>query len=182
MDRFILRGVFIIFALFLLTAGCTQPALQEPVVTVGEIALADVSLEAMTVNTTINVFNPNPVGADLKNVTFDVWYIDDAEHYLGHGDQSGFRIKESGNTSVSIPVKIGTLQAAQGVASLIRKGSLAVRVNGSAFIDLRLMTYEKKFARTEVFQASEFSGLLPASFNITEKMGQAQDILRSITQ
>jgi LEA14-like dessication related protein len=182
MDRFILHGVFIIFGFFLLAAGCTQPALQDPVVTVGDISLADVSLKAMTVNTTINVFNPNPIGADLKNVTFDVWYIDDAEHYLGHGERSGISIKENGNTSMTIPVRIGTIQAAQGTASLVRKGSITIRVNGSAFIDLKLITYEKKFAQTEVFQAGEFTGLIPESFNVTDKLGQAQDILSAFTQ
>jgi LEA14-like dessication related protein len=177
MHHLTLPGVFLVFALFLLMAGCTQPALKEPVVTVGNISLSDVSFQAMTVNTTINVFNPNPVGADLRNVTFDVWYVDDAEHYLGHGEQSGISIKENGNTSMTIPVKIGTVPAAQGVASLVQKGSITIRVNGSAFIDLKLMTYEKKFTQTEVFQASEFTGLLPESFNVTKKLGQAKDLL-----
>ena len=177
MDHVIHYGVFLVFSLFLLTAGCTQPALKEPVVTVGDISLSDVSFQAMTVNTTINVFNPNPVGADLRNVTFDVWYIDDAEQYLGHGEQSGIVVKENGNTSMTIPVRIGTVKAAQGVASLVQKGSITVMVNGSAFIDLKLITYEKKFAQTEVFQASEFSGLIPASINITEKLSQAGDLL-----
>ena len=182
MDRFILRYVFVFFALFLLTAGCTQPPLKEPVVTVGEISLSDVSLQAMNVNTTINVFNPNPVGADLRNVTFDVWYIDDAEHYLGHGEKSGIPIQANGNTSVTIPVKIGTVQAAQGIAALVQKGSITIRVNGSAFIDLRLMTIEKKFAQTEVFLASEFTGLIPAPINLTENLGQAQDLLSAFAQ
>ncbi|MDD1684505.1 MAG: hypothetical protein LUQ19_01300, partial [Methanoregula sp.] len=61
--------------------------------------------------------------------------------------------------------------------SLVQKGSITVMVNGSAFIDLKLITYEKKFAQTEVFQASEFSGLIPASINITEKLSQAGDLL-----
>ena len=59
-------GIFLVFVLILLTAGCTQPALMDPVVTVGEISLSDVSLQAMTVNTTITIFNPNHVGADLE--------------------------------------------------------------------------------------------------------------------
>ena len=116
-----LYGVFIIVAIFLLTAGCTQPALKDPVVTVGEISLSDVSLQAMTVNTTVNIFNPNPVGADLKKIGFDVWYLDDTPHYLGHGEQSNISVKENGNTSIVIPVKIGTIQAAQGMGSLVQE-------------------------------------------------------------
>ncbi len=181
-----LYGVFFIVAIFLLTAGCTQPALKDPVVTAGEISLSDVSLQAMTVNTTVNIFNPNPVGADLKKIGFDVWYLDDIPHYLGHGEQSNISVKENGNTSITIPVKIGTVQAAQGVGSLVRKGSLLVQVNGSAVIDLRLTTYEKPFEQTREFRRSEFESLLPATIpgtdiNVTEGIEQLGGLLGSIS-
>ncbi|MDD1680578.1 MAG: LEA type 2 family protein [Methanoregula sp.] len=179
-------GIFLVFVLILLTAGCTQPALKDPVVTVGEISLSDVSLDAMTVNTTVNIFNPNPVGADLKKIGFDVWYLDDAPHYLGHGEQTNISVKENGNTSLTIPVKIGTVQAAQGVGSLLQKGSLLVRVNGSAVIDLRLTSYEKPFEQTREFQRSEFESLLPATIpgtdiNVSEGIEQLGGLLGSIS-
>jgi LEA14-like dessication related protein len=179
-------GAFIIVAIFLLTTGCTQPALKDPVVTVGEISLSDVSLQEMTVNTTVNIFNPNPVGADLKKIGFDVWYLDDTPHYLGHGEQSNISVKENGNTSITIPVKIGTIQAAQGVGSLVRKGSLLIRVNGSAVIDLRLTSYEKPFEQTREFRRSEFESLLPATIpgtdiNVTEGIEQLGGLLGSIS-
>jgi LEA14-like dessication related protein len=186
MNRSILYGVFLVFALFLLTAGCIQPALKDPVVTVGEISLSDVSLQAMTVNTTVNIFNPNPVGADLKKVAFDVWYIDDTSHYLGHGEQSGVSVKENGNTSLTIPVRIGTVQAVQGIGSLVRKGSILVRVNGSAVIDLTLTTYEKPFEQTREFSASEFEGRIPATIpgttvNVSEGIQQIGGLLGSVS-
>ena len=178
--------LFLVITIVIFTAGCTQPALEDPVVTVGEIALSDVSLQAMTVNTTVNIFNPNPVGADLKKIQFDVWYIDDAPHYLGHGEQSNISVRENGNTTITIPVKIGTVPAAQGVGSLVRKGSLLVRVNGSAVIDLKLTTYEKPFEQTREFQRSEFGSLLPATIpgtdiNMTEGIEQLGGLLGSIS-
>jgi LEA14-like dessication related protein len=169
--------VLLVFVIVILTTGCTQPVLKDPVVTIGDITLSDVSLQTMTVNTTVNVFNPNPVGADLRKVAFDVWYLDDSPHYLGHGEQSGITVKENGNTSVTVPVRIGTVQAAQGVGSLVQKGSLLIRVNGSAVIDLKLTTYEKPFEQTRQFSASEFTGLLPATIpgtniNVSEGIQQ----------
>ena len=182
----VLSGILLVFAIVILTAGCTQPALKDPVVTVGNITLSDVSLQAMTVNTTVNIFNPNPVGADLRKVAFDVWYLDDTPHYLGHGEQSGITVKENGNTSVTIPVRIGTVQAAQGVGSLVQKGSILIRVNGSAVIDLKLTTYEKPFEQTRQFSASEFTGLLPATIpgtdiNVSEGMQQLGGLLGSVS-
>jgi LEA14-like dessication related protein len=186
MKHLILSLVPVVIAVVILAAGCTQPVLKDPVVTVGDIALSDVSLQAMTVNTTVNIFNPNPVGADLRKVAFDVWYLDDNPHYLGHGEQSNLTVKENGNTSITIPVRIGTLQAAQGVGSLVRKGSILVRVNGSAIIDLKLTTYEKPFEQTREFSASGFEGLLPATIpgtdiSVSEGMQQLGGLLGSVT-
>lgn len=183
----VLSSVFVIFALVIFSAGCTQPALKDPVVTVGNITLSDVSLQAMTVNTTVNIFNPNPVGADLRKVAFDVWYIDDSPHYLGHGEQSGVSVKENGNTSIMIPVKIGTVQAAQGVGSLIQKGTLLIRVNGSAAIDLKLTTYTKPFEQTREFSVSEFEDLIPVKtipgtdISVSEGIQQLGGLLGSVT-
>jgi LEA14-like dessication related protein len=178
--------LLVFFLLLLLTAGCTRPALEDPVVTVGEISLSDLSLQAMTVNTTVNIFNPNPVGADLKKIGFDVWYLDDTPQYLGHGEQFNISVKENGNTSLTIPVKIGTIQAAQGVGSLIRKGSILIRVNGSAVIDLRLTSYEKPFEQTREFQKSEFESLLPptipgTNINVSDGLEQLEGLLGSVS-
>jgi LEA14-like dessication related protein len=185
MSRF-LSGALVVVTVLVFTAGCAQPALKDPVVTVGEIALSDVSLQAMTVNTTVNIFNPNPVGADLKKIGFDVWYLDDTAHYLGHGEQSNVSVRENGNTTITIPVKIGTIQAAQGIGSLVRNGSLLVRVNGSAVIDLRLTSYEKPFEQTREFRRSEFESLLPVTIpgtdiNVTEGINQLGGLLGSIS-
>lgn len=186
MKPWTLSGILLLFTIVFLTAGCTQPALKDPVVTIGDISLSDVSLQAMTVNTTVNIFNPNPVGADLRKVAFDVWYLDSSPHYLGHGEQSGITVKENGNTSVTIPVRIATVQAAQGVGSLVRKGSLLIRVNGSAVIDLTLTTYEKPFEMNREFQASEFTGLLPVTIpgtdiNVSEGIQQIGGLLGSVS-
>lgn len=178
----VLSGVFFLFALFILLAGCTEPPVKQPTVTVSNIALSDVSLQTMTVNTTVIVGNPNPVGARLNRVAFDVWYRDDADHYLGHGEQTGIDVKENGNTTLTIPVKIGTIPAIQAVGSLVRNGDVTLRVNGSAFIDLKVMSYELPFEQSRDFQASEFEGLVPvSSINVTEKLEQARGLLNALS-
>jgi len=156
--------------------------LKKPTVAVSDISLVDVSLQTMTVNTTVIISNPNPVGAHLNKVAFDVWYRDDADHYLGHGEQAGIDVKENGNTSATIPVKIGTLPALQAVGSLVQNGNITVRVNGSAFIDLKVSSYEVPFEESREFPLSDFEGLVPvSSINLTEKAEQARDILHALT-
>ena len=161
MKQLILPGIFIIFALFIIIAGCTEPPIKDPVVSVSDIKLSDVSVKTMTVNTTVVIFNPNPIGAKLNNVAFDVSYLDDTPNYLGHGEQSNIDVISSGNTTVTIPVTIGNIQAIKAVATLVRTGSITLNVNGSAFIDVRVTSFEKRFERSRQFQARDFESLIP---------------------
>lgn len=185
MRTYVLSGIFLLFFLSLLFAGCsTEVPVKPPVVTVTDVRLSDVSLRTLTVNTTVNIFNPNPVGADLRRAAFDLYYATGgSDKYLGHGDLSGFSVRESGNTSVTIPVKIGTIQAAKAVGTLVKDGSLTVKVNGTAAIDLKVMSYELPFAQQRVFYLEEFTNLLPEitvagmSVNTSEVISQGREIL-----
>ena len=183
----LIYGIFLLFAFFIISAGCTESPVKEPTITVDDIALSDVSLQTLTVNTTVTIYNPNPVGAVLSKVAFDVYSVDDTEHYLGHGEQTGIVVKESGNTTFTISVKIGSVPALQATGSLLRRGSLVLKVNGSAFLDIRVMSYELPFERSRVFYSSEFTNLLPAmslagpSINITEGLAQARGILDGLS-
>ena len=186
MTSLIHRLVFLIFALFLLTCGCTsEPPIKQPTVTVQDITLSDVSLQKLTVNTTVNIFNPNLVGGRLNKVVFDVYYLDGTPKYLGHGEKYDIDVKENGNTSVTIPVSINNLQALYAIGTLAQKESITLMVNGSAFVDVKVTSWEMPFKQSRTFAASEFEAYLPvsaiASINVTEKLGQARDILAGIT-
>src|SRR5512136_1097638 len=102
MKFLILPGICILFTLVLLASACMESPVKDPVVTVTDIAVTDVSLQTMTVNTTVNIYNPNPVGAKLNKLVFDVYYLDGTRNYLGHGEKSDINVKDNGNTTVII--------------------------------------------------------------------------------
>ncbi len=187
MRTYILPGILALFTLLILFAGCTEPPVREPIVTVTDIGLSDVSLRTMTVNTTVNVYNPNPLGARVSKVAFDVYYLDDTAHYLGHGEQANIVVRESGNTSVTIPVQIGTVPALQAMGTLVRKGTLTVKVNGSAFIDLKAFTYVLPFEQKREFRSDEFTNLVPevtlagTTINVSKGLDLARGILDSVS-
>lgn len=184
----LLSGIFLLFFLCILFAGCsTEAPVKPPVVTVTDVRLSDVSLRTLTVNTTVNIFNPNPVGADLSRTAFDLYYVSGgSDQYLGHGELAHISVKESGNTSVTIPVKVGTVQAAQAVGTLVKDESLTVKVNGTAAIDLKLMTYDLPFEQQRVFYLEEFTNLLPEvsvagiTVNTSEVISQGREILGTL--
>ncbi len=180
------RTVFLIFFIFLFTCGCSsEPPLKEPTVSVTDITLADVSLRSMTVNTTILIDNPNPVGANLNKLVFNVYYLDSTPQYLGHGERYEVDIRENGNTSITIPVTVSNVQVLKAIGSLARKGSITVKVNGSAFIDVAVAEYEMPFEKSREFAASEFDAYFPvpaiASINVTEGIQAAKDLYSQLT-
>ncbi|MDD1699774.1 MAG: LEA type 2 family protein [Methanoregula sp.] len=187
MKRLILPCIFILFAVFILSAACTEPPIKDPTVSVSDIELSDVTLQTMKVNATVVIFNPNPIRAKLNKVAFDVYYSDDIPDYLGHGEQTNIDVISSGNTTVTIPVTIGNIQAIKAVATLVRKGSVTLNINGSACIDIRVTSFEKRFEQSRQFQARDFESLLPVtsipgtSINITDKLQQLGGLLDKVT-
>lgn len=181
-----LTGIGIIVTLVLLS-GCMESPVKEPIVTVTDIALSDVSLQTMTVNTTVNIYNPNPVGAKLNKLAFDVYYLDGTKNYLGHGEKTSIEVGENGNTTITIPVVIDNVQAVNAAGSLVQRGSIMLNVNGSAFIDIRVTSYEKRFEQSRVFQAGEFGGLIPmetipgTDISVSEGIQQIGGLLGSVT-
>ena len=115
-------------------------------------------------------------------MAFDVYYPDDVPNYLGHGEQTNIDVAGSGNTTVTIPVTIENIPAIKAVTSLIRKGSITINVNGSAFIDIKISSFEKRFEQSRQFQVRDFESLLPAavpgtSLNLTDKVQQIGGLL-----
>lgn len=178
--------VLLLLAATAFACGCLEPPVKEPTVTVRGIELDDVSLKAMTINTTVVIFNPNPIGARLNRVVFDVYYVDDGEHYLGHGERSNIDVKENGNTTVPIPVEIGNVPAIQAFGSLLRDSTLTVKVNGSAFVDVKVTEYELPFRQQRVFTTEDFGAFIPLStlsvngFNISTGLQRLGGFLSAV--
>ena len=131
-------------------SGCSAP-LREPNVTVQDITLDSVSLRSLELGTVLRFENPNPVAITLANVTFDVYYeTGTGREYLGHGGRENLTLPKNQPTVYRIPVEIDNLQALKGLAVLVREGSLPVVVNGTAAVDLKVMTVKVPFEKRKV--------------------------------
>jgi hypothetical protein len=45
MNQLIRSGILIIIAVFIFTAGCAEPPIKDPVVTVSDIGVSDITLQ-----------------------------------------------------------------------------------------------------------------------------------------
>ena len=186
MKNHLLTGIFLLFAIFIFIAGCMEPPIQEPSVSVSDITVSDISLETIKVNTTVIIFNPNPIDAKLTKVALDLYYLDDTKNFLGHAEQSDINIIKNGNTTVTLPVSIGNIQALKALGSLVQKGSIILYVNGSAHVDIKGKSFEKPFEHRKEFRARDFKSLLPVttipgtSINITEKLQQLRGLVDAV--
>jgi LEA14-like dessication related protein len=127
-----------------LFAGCAAPQLAPPTIAVDGIALENVSLSALDLSLRLTVTNPNPVGATLENVSFDLYFLDSGEQkFLAHGERTGFEIRPDGDTTVAIPVRVDNVRLVQAMLAVLREGSLTFRVSGSATVDFGVATFEE---------------------------------------
>ncbi len=138
------------FAMILIIAaiiisGCTGK-IQKPTVSVDGINVRGVTLQTLNLDVHVIVDNPNSVSANLTKITFDIYYLEGSEpKYLGHGEKYNVDIKKEGQTSITIPVAIENQQAIKSLIEIARKGTVTIRVKGSADLDLKVTTYTISF-------------------------------------
>lgn len=142
-------AIIIFVAVLLCSAGCVAPLLQEPTVTVENVTIENVTLQSVDLLLQVTIENPNPIGATLTRVAFDVFFLDDGQWvFLAHGERGGFSVRPRGTTTVSIPVTVDNLRLVQALLRGLSDGTITLRVSGSGVLDYGVATFEIPFDRT----------------------------------
>ncbi len=133
----------------LAAAGCTAPLYQRPTIAVDGIAVENVSLSSIDLVLRLTITNPNPVGATLENISFDIYFLEDGrQQFLAHGERGGFTIRPDGDTTIAIPVTVDNLGLVAAFLRLVQDGAVTFRVNGSGTFDFGITTFDVPFTRT----------------------------------
>ncbi|WP_332450890.1 LEA type 2 family protein [Methanoculleus sp.] len=142
-------AIIIFVAVLLCSAGCVAPLLQEPTVTVENVTVENITLQSVDLSLQVTIENPNPIGATLNRVAFDVFFLDDGQWvFLAHGERGGFSVRPRGTTTVSIPVTVDNLRLVQALLRGLSDGTITLRVSGSGVLDYGVATFEIPFDRT----------------------------------
>jgi hypothetical protein len=79
------------------------------------------------------------------------------------------------------------MQALGATGSLVRKGSITLNVNGSAFIDVKVTSFEKRFEQTKTIPLSNLESFLAlntlpgTSVNVTDTLQQPGSLLNAVS-
>jgi LEA14-like dessication related protein len=116
------------------------------------ISLKDISLTTLTVNVTVSVHNPNPVGAVLHRIAYVIYFEEDGDWIqLGRADSSeDVMINAKSSTSFGIINKIEILSAIGALYQAYNQGgSATLKVVGSAWVGIGPVSTEVPFERIE---------------------------------
>jgi LEA14-like dessication related protein len=109
--------------------------LKNPQVSVSTVSPTSLLLSALTLNITVLIDNPNPIGLTFRKIAFDVWFHDgNAWNFITHGEQGEIEVKP-GKTEVTIPVSVNYSDLIKAGWSVFSQRELPLQVNGTAAPD-----------------------------------------------
>jgi len=139
---------FVLIAAAALIAGCSS-LVKEPQIDVKDVAVTSTSLQEITLNVTLNVDNPNPVGVAIKSVVFDLYYQQGGDWVaVGHGEGGGYDIKP-GMNEISVPVTVKSSELLSAGIGALSKGEITVQIRGTAVPDLFGLNPKIPFTQTK---------------------------------
>ena len=136
---------FLSIAIVIAISGCTEQ-IQKPTVSVSDISVKGITPQNLNLDVHVIIDNPDPVGANLTKIAFDLYYLEDNQSkYLGHGEQYNVEVRPQGQTTVTVPVVVDNQQAIMALMEAAKKGAITIKTSGSAFLDLKVTTFEIPF-------------------------------------
>lgn len=108
-------------------------------VEITSITLSAVSLTEVTVDVTVRVENPNPVGATVDRIAYDIYFQENDEWvYLGKADRTeDITIGSNDSASLNISNEIETLSIIEMLLEAVRQwGAVNLKVSGSVWIKI----------------------------------------------
>jgi len=126
--------LFLPIAAALFFSGCGM-LIKDPKIEVKNVVLKSLDLSNIGLLVTLGITNPNPLGINLKSITFDVYYQKgDGWIFISHGERGSFGIKP-GMNEVPVPVSIKTSEIPGAIVGTLAKGEITLQIKGTASPD-----------------------------------------------
>ncbi len=112
------------------------------------ITLRDISLTKVTVDVTVRVENPNPVGATVDRIAYDIYFQENDDWvYLGRADRTeDIAIGANDIASLEVSNEVGILATIGMLLEAVRQGgTINLKASGSVWIKLGPVSLEVPF-------------------------------------
>ena len=151
MKKISLISIFVVVIVLILGVMFLRGITKKPTVEVGDIALEDVSLTGTTVDVELVINNPNPIGATIDKITYDVYLVNGKQTFLAHGEKDEkIQVSANDQTTVNIPTEISNVGIIEALYRCISKEeSPKIKVVGSVSLNLKLFSIDVPFEKTE---------------------------------
>ncbi|MCS7207560.1 MAG: CvpA family protein [Dehalococcoidia bacterium] len=112
----------------------TFSKVERPTAQVSRVRVSDLSPSQVRITATLRLNNPNPFGANIRQVRYQVWHQQGgARVLLGEGEKKALRLKANGPTEVALEVVVRDAGKAGAVfAEASQRRAVALAVEGEA--------------------------------------------------
>ena len=126
-----------------------MPVLQEPVVTLNDVKLRNLSLSSLELDVAIRVQNNNPFGVTLRELPFTVLcQAGDRNTQIAMGNTGRVKIAARGSTLLHAPVSSQNAALIGTLATFVTRGEVQVTIQGKAIIDCFLFGWSIPFSKS----------------------------------
>jgi hypothetical protein len=102
-------------------------------------------LRNLSLNVTLLVENPNPVGLKLRAIVFNIYYKQENQWiFLSHGKQAGIALRP-GSNEMSIPIIVKNAGLVGVLSDMIKTDSFTLQIKGTAAPDFLVVAPEIPF-------------------------------------
>ncbi len=111
-------------------------SLNEPLVTIKEVKIRGLHLSSIDFDVILRIENPNPFGATVREFPFTVFFRSgNQEKEIASGETVKMDIPASNSIEITVPLTSHDLALFEGFVSLIRRGNIQLKIQGTAIID-----------------------------------------------
>lgn len=135
-------ALFVLILAGMMMCGCAalQQFVQAPTVSFKGVSLQDMSLIEGNMLFRLNVTNPNPIGATVRNVAYNLKL--NGREFLKNTVNKKISLPAGGSSMVELPVTINYLDFFQSVAEFIESDQVAYDLSGSVGIGPLTVPYQ----------------------------------------
>ena len=111
-------------------------SLNEPLVTIEGVKIRGFHLSSIDFDVILRIENPNPFGATVREFPFTVFFRSgNQEKEIASGETVKMDIPARNSIEITVPLTSHDLALFEGLLSLIRKGNIQLKIQGTAVID-----------------------------------------------